>query len=85
MSRMDDFDYAAPAEVFASRSRGSTPRPVAYRRFITGAAAIQYVIEKLPSEFLFGTIIEANEQRFDAAQIRKLYDSKSYPLERNAS
>jgi hypothetical protein len=84
MTEMGDFDYAAPAEVFASRGRGSAPRPVAYRRFDTGAAAVQYVIEELPRDVQFGTVIEANEHRFGAAEIRKLYDSSSYPLERNA-
>lgn len=82
MSTMNDFNYAAPAEVFACRSRGSSPRPVTYRRFESGAEAIRFAIEELPSEVLFGTVLETNEQRFDASQIRKLYDSKAYPLER---
>ncbi len=79
---MSDFDYAAPAEVFACRSRGSSPRPVTYRRFNSGAEAIRFAIEELPTEVLFGTVLEVNEQRFDAAQIRKLYESKAYPLQR---
>jgi hypothetical protein len=79
---MNDFDYAAPAEVFACKSRGSSPRPVTYRRFDSGAAAIRFVIEELPADVVFGTVLEVNEQRFDAAQIRQLYASKAYPLER---
>jgi hypothetical protein len=79
---MNDFDYAAPAEVFACRSRGSSPRPVTYRRFESGAEAIRFAIEELPSDVLFGTVLEVNEERFDAAQIRKLYESKAYPLQR---
>lgn len=39
-------------------------------------------MEELPSEVLFGTVLEVNEQRFDAAQIRQLYESKAYPLQR---
>lgn len=79
---MTDFDYAAPAELFACRSRGSTSRPVTYRRFKSGAEAIRFAIETLPSDVLFGTVVEVHEQRFDAAQIRKLYDSEDYPLQR---
>jgi hypothetical protein len=82
ISAMSDFDYRAPAEVFACRSRGSSPRPVTYRRFESGAEAVRFAIEELPSDVLFGTVLEVNEQRFDAAQIRKLYDSKDYPLQR---
>jgi len=79
---MNDFDYAAPAEVFACRSRGASPRPVTYRRFDSGAEAIRFAIEELPSDVLFGTVIEVNEERFEAADIRKLYDSGAYPLQR---
>lgn len=79
---MIDFDYAAPAEVFACRSRGSSQRPVIYRRFKSGAEAIRFAIEELPSDVLFGTVVEVHEKRFDAAQIRKLYDSKDFPLQR---
>ncbi len=53
-----------------------------YRRFESGAEAVRFAIEELPSDVLFGTVLEVNEQRFDAAQIRKLYDSKDYPLQR---
>jgi len=79
---MGDFDYEAPAEVFACRSRGASARPVAYRRFDSGAEALRYAIEELAPELLFGTVLEANEQRFGAAEIRKLYESDGYPLER---
>jgi hypothetical protein len=55
---------------------------VTYRRFDSGAEAIRFAIEELPSDVLFGTVLEVNEQRFDATQIRKLYESKAYPLQR---
>jgi hypothetical protein len=41
---------------------------------------IGFAIEELPADVLFGTVIEANEQRLDAAAIRKLYESGAYPL-----
>ncbi len=79
---MNDFDYGAPAEIFACKSRGASPRPVTYRRFASGAEAVRFAIEELPAEVLFGTVLEVNEQRFDAAEIRKLYESGAYPLQR---
>ena len=85
MFNMDDFDYAAPAEVYACRSRGASPRPVTYRRFASGAEAIRFAIEELPAEVLFGTVIETIEQRFDAGAIRNLYESRAYPLQRRPS
>ena len=85
ISNMNDFDYDAPAEVFACKSRGASPRPVTYRRFASGAEALRFAIEELPAEVLFGTVVEANDNRFDAKQIRYLYDSKRYPLQRRAT
>ncbi len=79
---MAQCDYAAPAELFACKSRGSSPRPVTYRRFDSCAMAIRFAIEELPSDLLFGTVIEVNEERFDSSQIRELYDSDDYPLAR---
>jgi hypothetical protein len=76
---------ALPGELFACRSRGSRTRPVTYRRFDSGAEAIRFAIEELPAEVLFGTVIEAQEQRFSAADIRELYDSNAYPLQRRAT
>jgi hypothetical protein len=58
---------------------------VTYRRFDSGAEAIRFAIEELPSDVLFGTVLEVDEQRFDAAQIRKLYESKAYPLQRRGT
>jgi len=82
---MDEFDYGAPAEIFACKSRGASPRPVTYRRFDSGAEAIRFAIEELPANVLFGTVLEANDHRYDAKQIRNLYDSERYPLQRGAT
>lgn len=85
MMDMDKFDYSDPAEVFACRSRGASPRPVAYKRFASGAEAIRFAVEELPAEVLFGTVLEVNGQRFDAAEIRRLYENGDYPLQRRAT
>jgi hypothetical protein len=79
---MNEFDFSAPAELYTCKSRGSSKRPVTYRRFDSGAEAIRFAIEELAADVLYGTVIEANEQRFDAASIRKLYESGAYPLSR---
>jgi hypothetical protein len=82
---MNDFDYGAPAEVFACKSSGASPRRVTYRRFASGAEAIRFAIEELPADVLVGTVLEATDHRFDTKQIRHLYDSERYPLRRRAT
>lgn len=80
---IDRFDYSSPAELFMSRaSRPSSP--VAYRRFATAAEAIQFAIEELPAAFLIGTVLEAQEHRFDHHAIRQLYERGEYPLARDS-
>jgi hypothetical protein len=39
-------------------------------------------MEELPAEFLSGTYLEVEEERFNGQQIRLLYESKDYPLPR---
>jgi hypothetical protein len=79
---MDMFDYQVPAEVYASRGRGATKRPITFYRFKSAAEAIQFVMEKLPPEMLMGTTMEIGEERFIGNDIKKLYHSASFPLSR---
>jgi hypothetical protein len=76
---MSTFDFAAPAELFAAQGRSG----LRYRRFAQAAEAIRYAIEKLPAKALTSTSIEVNDERYNAAQIRALYESERYPLTRN--
>jgi hypothetical protein len=55
-----------------------------YRRFATGAQAIRYAIEDLPAALLRGSIIQVDDDGFDARQIRELYNCPAYPLTRTA-
>jgi hypothetical protein len=79
---MDAFDFEAEAELFPTRSRASRRQPVGYRRFTRAADAIRYAIEEMPAEFLVGTFLEVNEERFDGKEIRDLYERADYPLAR---
>ena len=80
---MEKFDFTAPAEVFSSRGRGTSKRPITYHRFPTCAQAIRFAIETLPADMLIGTALETGDDRIESADIRRLYDSPSYPLEKN--
>lgn len=79
---MVDFNYAAPAEVFAYKTCGFGSSVLTYRRFDDSASAIRFMIEVLPSRLLPSAVLEANEHRFSAKQIRKLYDCDTYPYKR---
>jgi len=78
-------NYQAPAELFISKSKGASRRPMTYRRFSTGAEAIRFAIEELSPALLAGTILQVGEERFDQSGIRSLYDSSDYPFARSES
>jgi hypothetical protein len=79
---MDSFDYDAPAELFPTRGRSGSRRPMSYRRFDRAALAIRFAIEELPAAMLFGAYLQVEDDRFDSEQIRALYDNAAYPLAR---
>lgn len=78
---MQKFDYGAPAELFPSRNRKVASK-VKYRRFDSAAAAIRFAMEELPEPQLLGACIEIDERRFGHQEIRALYDSDDYPLQK---
>ena len=75
---MDKFDFNAPAEVFSGTGSWAGRRPMTYHRFSNGAEAIRFAMEVLAAEARAGTVIEVSELRFDAAEIRTLYESPEY-------
>ena len=91
---MTAFDYRNPAELFPCKSDaglfpttgGKHNRPPAgYGRFAQAAYAIRFAIEELPPELLPDACLEVNAELFDRDDIRRLYDSKDYPLVRGAT
>lgn len=79
---MSTFDYKAEAELFPARNWRAKSRVVTYRRFTLAADAIRFAIEELPAEALLGAYLEVEEKRFDHGGIRRLYESRAYPLAR---
>ncbi len=83
---MGDFDYAAPAELYVAKRRGSRRGSLMrYIRFPTSADAIKYAVESLEISALLSASLVVGDDRYDGQQIRDLYDGKAYPLERGAS
>jgi hypothetical protein len=78
------FDYGADAELFPGRSGLKYLKKNGYRRFSRADEAIQFAIEELRPELLSGAYLEVEEERFDASQIRQLYDDARFPLPRKA-
>lgn len=80
---MPIFDYDAPAELYPSRRYAKSPQGL-YRRFGTAAEAIRHLMEDLPGAALAGSFLEVDEDRYDGAAIRRLYEASGYPLPRPA-
>jgi hypothetical protein len=78
------FDYTELAELYPARSCKRSMGRVTYKRFEVAAEALRFAMEELPSQFLLGTYLEVDEERFDGHQIRSLYESRDYPLPRKS-
>ena len=79
ITAMSTFDYEASAELFALQARSG----IRYQRFAQAAEAIRHAIERLPPKVLAGSSIDDKDRRYNAAQIRALYESERYPLSCN--
>ena len=75
-------DYTALAELYPTRSYKHRAGSIKYKRFEVAAEAVRFAMEELSPEFLRGTYLEVEEQRFNGQQIRLLYESRDYPLPR---
>jgi hypothetical protein len=81
---MTAFSFDTPAELFPSRRNVRAKGAVTYRRFTTAADAIRFAVEELPAQYLPGTYLEVDEERFDGDKIRQLYNRPDYPLPRQS-
>lgn len=79
---MEQIDFGAPADVFSVGGRRGGRNPVTYRRFPTCAEAVRHAIEVLGADALRSAVVETNEARLSAGQIRALYERSDYPLPR---
>jgi len=77
------FSYDEPAEVYATDGKRTARRPVSYRRFANSAEAIRFAVEQLPQIMQRGTVMEVGEERYEFTDIRALYESDRYPLQRD--
>ena len=66
---MVTFDYAASAELFIPKRRGSPS--LSYRRFATAAEAVRFAVEEFPSIRTLGAWMQVGEERFNADGIRR--------------
>jgi hypothetical protein len=78
------FDYNANAELFFGHPGVRTRNKVGYRRFARAASAVLFAVEQLSPTILHGTFLEVNDDRFNATEIRSLYDHVDFPLARKA-
>ena len=79
------FDYGAEAEMFSPMGRKARRQPLGYRRFARASEAIRFAIEELSPQLLVGTYLEVAEHRYEGRQIRRLYESTGYPLDRGVA
>ena len=79
------FDYSAAADLFSMTNRNGRRQPLSYRHFESAAEAIRYAIEEIPTQNLIGTLLEADDARYDGKEILRLYASPSFPLARRAA
>jgi hypothetical protein len=80
---MGNFDYGAPAELYAGAGSFRTTGPIRYLRFESAAEAIQHAMELVPSAQRSRSVLEVGEVRYEGAAIQKLYASTEYPLNRS--
>jgi len=78
---MSKIDFDAPAGIYGGTRKGARLQRLTFRRFPTLAEAIKHFVEETSGPRGF-SYIELDEDRIDEAEIRRLYESAEFPLER---
>jgi hypothetical protein len=81
--KMVNVNYRAEAGLYHRVIGGWKSAPLGYKRFRTAAGAIRFAIEQSPKKLLLGASLEVGDERYNEAEIRRLYDSEAYPLKRH--
>jgi hypothetical protein len=76
-------NYHASADLFTKHSGMNVRQKTTYRRFSSAADAINFAVEHLTPDLLESALLEVDEERFTANQIRSFYDDAAFPLQRN--
>jgi hypothetical protein len=80
------FDYGAPAALFVPKRKSDFRQPLGYRRVTTAAEAILSCgREVFPAMRAIGAWMQVSDERFNADEIHRLYESDDYPLSGHAS
>jgi len=79
---MSAFDYDGQAGLFSIKNVKSKSKGIGYRRFEHAAEAIRFAVEELSNDTLRLCSLEADDNVYVGLQIRELYESADFPLER---
>ena len=82
---MSAFDYDCRAGLFSAKSAKFRQKSLGYRRFEHAADAILFAVEELPSDMLRGCSLEADDEVYMGLEIRRLYESDDFPLQRRVN
>jgi hypothetical protein len=74
------FDYDAAAELWFGHAGGRARKGIGYRRFGQAAAAVQFAVEQLAPAAFNGAFLEVHDERYNADEIRLLYEHARFPL-----
>jgi len=64
------------------KRKHGTRQHISYRRFATAADAIRFAVEDFTGIRTLGAWMQVGDERFSSDDIRRLYESSSYPRRR---
>jgi len=64
------------------KRKHGTRQHISYRRFATAADAIRFAVEDFTAIRTLGAWMQVGDERFSSDDIRRLYESSSYPRRR---